>query len=447
MKNKAWVYFSTSGTSLVCVVLGCVSGILAARLLKVEGRGELAAIAYFPGLMAAFFPLAMPQALTFFVSKEPHRKEEIAAAGFRISLLFGIVGAVAIAFLSKYTLTAENRHLAKSIALVCLMAPAMVVNPHLYAIHRGVHRFSLVNGLLISVAAGYILLLGVLGLTNMASAFTVAVGMQCLQIAVAIISAWCIGSCLFRIRVEWSTYKLCLLQGLKFWLPALALTLFVISDRAILIRTTTLKQMGYYAAAFAVGFPFSLVSEGFAQIGFVEISGTNNRQIASDLLARRFQMVQVVALCAVLAGLPLIRMVIQYGFGKEFIAAVPVAYFVVIAMALRGLSWTLECGLRAKNLIRPGIAANLTSFGCLVFFAALLVPSGKAEGFGIALLLAQSIGLAVMVVATKRSLGIPFPQLYGIRPAIIAALSRNMVSLIKSRGTDAHSYNAATSQL
>jgi O-antigen/teichoic acid export membrane protein len=447
MKNKAWIYFSTSGTSLICVVLGCVSGILAARLLKVEGRGELAAIAYFPGLMAAFFPLAMPQALTFFISKEPHRREEIAAAGFRISLLFGIAGAATIAFLSKYTLTAENQHLAGSIALVCLMAPAMVVNPHLYAIHRGVQRFSLVNGLLISTTAGYILVLAVLGLTNNVSAFNVAVGAQCLQIAIAIISGWCIGSCLFKTRVKWPTYRLCLLQGLKFWLPALALTLFTISDRAILIRTTTLEQMGYYAAAFAVGFPFSLVSEGFAQIGFVEISGANNKQIASDLLARRFQMVQVVALCAVLAGLPLIHPVIRYGFGKEFTAAVPVAYLVVIAMALRGLSWTLECSLRAKNLILPGIAANLMSFGFLIFFAALLVPSGNAKGFGIALLLAQSIGLVVMVVAAKRALGIPFSQLYGVRPAIIAVLSKNLVSLVKLRQTDAHSYNTATSQL
>jgi O-antigen/teichoic acid export membrane protein len=445
MKNKAWVYFSTSGTSLICVVLGCVSGILAARLLKVEGRGELAAIAYFPGLMAAFFPLAIPQALTFFISKEPHRTEEIAAAGFRTSLLLGIVAATTIALLSKYTLTEENRHLAKSIALVCLTAPAMVVNPHLYAIHRGAHRFTLVNVLLIFAAAGYILVLAVLGFTDNVSAFNVAIGLQCLQIAIAVISGWCIGSCLFKARVGWSMYKRCLLQGLKFWL--LTLTLFVMSDRAILIRTTTLEQMGYYAAAFAVGFPFSLVSEGFAQVGFVEISGTHNEQTASDLLARRFQMAQIVVLCAVLAGLPLVHVVIPYAFGKEFTAAVPVACFLVLAMALRGLSWTLECGLRAKNLISPGIASNLASFCCLIFLAALLVPAGKAKGFGIALLLAQSLGLSLMVVYTRRYLGIPFSQLCGIRPAIILALGRNLASLVKARRNDAHSYNTAASQL
>lgn len=447
MKNKTWAYFSTSGTSLVCLALGCVSGILAARLLKAEGRGELAVITYLPGLAAMFFPLAIPQALTFFISKEPYRTEEIAAAGFRMSLVLGAAGAIAIFVFGKYVLTEEKRHLTGAITIVGLMMPAMVVNPHLYAIHRGVHRFSLINGLLMFAAGGYVVLLLGLWIAGRVCALNIAIGIQCLQIAIAIISGWCIGSCLLKTRVEWSTYRLCLLQGLKFWLPALALTLFAVSDRAILIRTTNLEQMGYYAAAFAVGFPFSLVSEGFAQIGFVEISGANNKQIASDLLARRFQMVQMVALCSVLGGLPFVRPVIQYGFGKEFIAAAPVAYFVVIAMSFRGLCWTLECGLRAKNLIAPAVAANLTALGCLVFFAALLVPDHNALGFGIALLLAQTFGLAVMIVATKQTIGIPFSQLYGIRPAIVMALGRNLLSLVKSRQTDAHPYNAATSQL
>jgi O-antigen/teichoic acid export membrane protein len=397
--------------------------------------------------MGAFFPLALPQALTFFISKEPHRRLEIAAAGFRLSLVFGIVGAIAIAFVSRYTLTAENQHLAKSITLVCLMAPAMVVSPHMYAILRGVHRFSLVNGLLIFAAGGYVLVLLGFWYTDTVSAFTIAVGIQCLQIAVVSICICFIGSSLFRTRVEWSTYKMCLLQGLKFWLPMLALTLFTISDRAILIRTTTLEQMGYYAAAFAVGFPFALVSESFAQIGFVEISGQNCHHTASELLTRRFQMVQVVALGSVLAGLPFVHWIIRIGFGAKFAPAIPVAYFVVIAMSIRGLSWALECGLRAKNLIRPGITASLTSFGCLVFFAAILMPGNGVKGFGIALLFAQTFGLTVLVVAAKRSLRIPFSQLYGIRPVIIMAMCRNLLSLIKPKESDANTHNAETSEL
>ncbi len=433
MENKAWTYFSTASTSFICVVLGCVSGVLTARLLGPEKRGELAVIAYFPGLMASFFPLALPQALTFLVSKEPHRTSEVAAAGFRISLVLGALGAITFALISKYTLTTENQHLAKSIGLVCLMAPAMVVNPHFYAIHRGVHRFSLVNGLLIFVAGGYVLLLLGFWYVSRVSAFNIAVGAQLLQIVVAVISGCCIGSVLILTPVRWSTYSRCLLQGLRFWLPMLALTLFTISDRAILIRTTSLQQIGYYAAAFAVAFPFALVAQSFAQIGFVEVSRESGDQSAVSLLARRFQMVQVISVGSVLAGLPLVHLVIELGFGEEFAAAIPVAYFVVVAMSIRGLSWALECGLRARNHIWPGVASSLTSLGCLVLLSALLVPSGGVKAFGIALLFAQATGLAVLILAAKCSLGISFLDLYGLRPAIVVALCKNLVTLIRPR--------------
>lgn len=432
MKNKAWTYFSTASTSFICVVLGCVSGVLAARLLGPEKRGELAVIAYFPGLMATFFPLALPQALTFFISKEPQRTSEVAAAGFRISLVLGVLGAMTFAFIGKYVLTTENQHLAKSIGLVCLMAPAMVVNAHFYAIHRGVHRFSLVNGLLIFVAGGYVLLLLGFWSVNRVSALNIAVGTQCLQIVVAVISGCCIGSVLIRTPVRWSTYSRCLLQGLRFWLPMLALTLFTVSDRAILIRTTSLEQIGHYAAAFAVAFPFTLVAQSFAQIGFVEISGESGDEGAVSLLARRFQMVQVISVGLVLAGLPLVHFVIEFGFGEEFTAAIPVAYFVVIAMLIRGLSWALECGLRARNHIWPGVASSLTSLGCLVLLSVVLVPSGGVKGFGIALLLAQAAGLAVLILAAKWSLGISFSDLYGLRPAIVVALCKSLLTLMRS---------------
>jgi O-antigen/teichoic acid export membrane protein len=447
MKSKAWVYFSSSGTSLICVALGCVSGILVARLLGPLRSGELSVIAYFPSVMSTFFPLAIPQALSFFISKEPHRGFEIAAAGFRLSLIVGIVGAIITAWVSRYTLTGENQYLTRSITWICLMAPAMVVNPHVYAILRGFHRFSHVNGMLIFGSCGYILLLLGLWYTQTASAFTIAFSMQCLQIVIVSLCVWFIGSSLFLTRVAWSTYKMCLLQGLRFWLPALALTLFMVSDRAILIRTTNIEQMGFYAAAFAVGFPFTLVSESFAQISFIEISGQNCHHTASDLLMRRFQMAQVAALGSVLAGLPFVHWIIKLGFGAAFAPAIAPAYFIVIAMSIRGLSGVLESGLRAKNLIWPGIAASLTSLGCLIFFAAILIPGHGVKGFGLALLLAQALGLTVLCAAAKQSLSIGFSQLYGIRPSIILAIYRNLLSLIQPKEPHANSYNATAPEL
>ena len=58
---------------MICLLGGAVSGIVSARLLQPAGRGEMAVIQYFPSLIGAFFCLAIPSAVTLFISRCPER--------------------------------------------------------------------------------------------------------------------------------------------------------------------------------------------------------------------------------------------------------------------------------------------------------------------------------------------------------------------------------------
>ncbi len=434
MENKVWIYFSTTATNLICLILGAASGIFAARLLGPEGRGELAVISYFPALMGSIFPLAIPQALTFFISRDRDRQAEFATAGFRISLVLGILGSGIFAIVSPRTLAENNRHLSWAIAVVCLAAPAMVVNPHLYAIQRGLERFNWVNAMLILTGMGYPFLLFVLWWFKIVSPLLVALSSLLLQMVISALHVWRLRSSIIRSSIGWQTYRESLIQGLKFFLPSIALTIFVISDRAILIRTTTLEEIGYYSVAFALTFPLTLVIEGFAQIGFVEVAGTEDGNTSLALATRRFQMAQAVVLPAALVMLPLVYPVIRFGFGKEFIPAVTGGYFLIPAMAMRGLVHTLDSSLRARDVAWPGALANLLALFCLIGLSAWLVPTGGVRGFSLSMLCAQGVALVLLILCVRLFLSIPLLDLWGLRLSIVMALLKNLLNVIKLGG-------------
>jgi O-antigen/teichoic acid export membrane protein len=433
LDNKTFVYLSTSVTNGICLAFGVISGILTARLLGPEGRGELAIIAYFPGLIGAFFPLAVPQALTLFLAKDPGKKSEIAAAGLHISLVFGLVGAILFALVAPYTLTADKKSLGWAVAVACLASPAMVINPGMYAIQRGLHHFNAVNGFLVFSAGSMVV--GLLGLwwTNAVSPLRIVLLTQGIQVLIVLLHIGLLGLPNVTRRPGWETYRTCLLKGIKFFVPVIALTFYFMSDRGILIRTTTLEQIGFYSVAFSVTFPLTLAVEAFAQIGFVEIAGINDESTSLALAARRFQMAQFVVLISAILLLPLVAPLIRFAFGERFSPAILPAYYLVGGMSLRGLAKVLESGLRARDLSLPGTLSGIVSLCLLIGLGAWLVPTRGVEGFGAALLFAEAAGLSILIVFFLKRSTVSVAELWGIRPGIFLVLSRNLAKALNPK--------------
>ena len=111
-KHLLWSYVSTSGANFLRVGLGAVSGLMVSRLLMPRGRGELAILLYFPTLMAAFFSLGTPQAITALLSKGAEQTEEILTTGFRLAVAHALLAVPLFVLCAPLTLTGDNRQLA-----------------------------------------------------------------------------------------------------------------------------------------------------------------------------------------------------------------------------------------------------------------------------------------------------------------------------------------------
>src|ERR1700676_2919106 len=80
----------TIGGNRLASMLWLVSGMLAARLLGPQGRGELAAIQTWGIFLSTFALLGMPDALVYFTAREPARSGSYTATAVLLAFLGGI---------------------------------------------------------------------------------------------------------------------------------------------------------------------------------------------------------------------------------------------------------------------------------------------------------------------------------------------------------------------
>ena len=153
-KHLLWSYVSTSGANFLRVGLGAVSGLMVSRLLMPRGRGELAILLYFPTLMAAFFSLGTPQAITALLSKGAEQTEEILTTGFRLAVAHALLAVPLFMLCAPLTLTGDNRQLAIPVQISCACGAFMVMVPYFNAMAYGLKRFNWVNAVTLAGAGG-----------------------------------------------------------------------------------------------------------------------------------------------------------------------------------------------------------------------------------------------------------------------------------------------------
>jgi O-antigen/teichoic acid export membrane protein len=398
-----------------------------------RGRGELAILLYFPTLMGAFFSLGTPQAITALISKSAERTEEILTTGFRLAVVQVLLAVPLFVLCAPLTLTGDNRQLAVPVEISCACGAFMILVPYFNAMAYGLRRFTWVNAVMLAGQAGYVLALLILWLagtlTPLAAALA-ALGSQLLQCLLHLI----------HIKPQWLNRKLprgaysqCLALGIRFAAPSLAAVVLLNSDRAILIRTTTLEQIGYFAIAFALTMPITITTEAFTQIGFVEVSSAESSDASFALMLRRFQMAQVVAGMSFLLACALVDPVIRFGFGKAYVNAIPAAYPLALAMALRAMTRTLENNLRGLRFIVPGTVGAVINLTALIVLSVFLVPRWGAFGFCCASLISEAIYFTCLALYLATQQDVRLQSLWGIRPSIVRAMASALVEFFRDR--------------
>ncbi|WP_245237033.1 lipopolysaccharide biosynthesis protein [Paenibacillus ihuae] len=253
-KGIAGVIFRTSFTNVVVLVLTTLTSILTARMLGVVGKGELAAITFWPILFAGLMSFGLPTSLIYNLKKDPeHASDYIKICTSIIVPLGAIVGVILWFFLpimlQQYSQSAI--HIAQLFTLV--MVPLQIIINILLSLSKAIDQFHIYNGMKLNSSLITLIGLVLLWLLGGLSLFSSTLVYLCTSIIVLII---CIRHLMTHMTIDFKKFsktrvRPLLSYGIIIYGQEILGTVYNQADKIIIISLLSPREFGLYTVVFS----------------------------------------------------------------------------------------------------------------------------------------------------------------------------------------------------
>jgi len=424
----------TIASRFAIIGLNAATGILTARLLAPEGRGELVAISIWPALVAGLTTLGLPTALVYHGRRDPARLGELTAAALALAIIAGLVGtAIAWALIPMWL--RQHPPGVITAARFCLFGTvlnSMTLVGRAAWEARGDFRSSNLT----QVAAPAMTIVGLVGLAATGHLTSVTAA-----IAYVVVSAPVLVWMLVGLRTHHplarrgmgAESRQLLHYGARSYGVDLFGVLSVYLDQALVVGMLSPLAMGIYAVALSLARIISAVHVGLATLMLPTVIGYSTEALTAAI-ARSARLAAVVTAAIGLAIVAAGPLLVGLLYGGAYASAGALLPLLVLAMIVSGTVYVLIQGLLAAG--RPGVV-TLTQFVGLALgvpFFLVLVPASGAQGAAIALLASATIRLALVMACYPLWLRAPLPRIWIDRNDLSDLIGR-VSSLLRTRPT------------
>jgi len=359
-------FVTTAVGNAALALIGLLTGMLAARILGAEGRGQLAAAQAWPLLLATLGSFGLMEAIAFFAARVPLRARAVLATGLLLAVPFTLIAVAAGMWLLPHVLRTQSTEVREMALLSLALVPALTASTAPSHALRGVGRYQAWNVLRLVTPLAWLSTLVVVRGTHYATVPTLAMAFIGATMLAAVIThayAWRVlqGSP----APERSLARPMLAYGAPTLAASIPHWLNLRVDQLIVIALLDARALGLYVVAVAWSGAAHPLAEVVAHNAVPALAGVQDTRQRSRLVYRAGAAAAIVSSALLLAATPILLPLI---FGAEFRAAIPVALILVLAGAVD--------------------ATNAVGAECL-----------RGVGRPRAVLLAECIGLAVTAVA------------------------------------------------
>lgn len=392
--------------------LNLVTGVIAARALHPQGRGELAAMIIWPALLGGMTTFGLPNSLIYHVRREPEHASALAGWALLLCLVTTPVGTVIGWYVLPLWLGQQPAHIVYAAQLCLLAAPTYSLAVLGRAAWEAKGRFNYSNLSLLLPP-----LLVIIGLTALSVNGTLtSVSAAAVYVLAGIpVTVWMLVSVarLYRptLRGTSREWRRLLHYGGRSYGSGLAGTLSLYIDQALAVGLLSSASMGIYVVAINLSRVVAAVNQSVVMILFPRVVGLAPGDMAKAV-ARWARMGTVasasIGVMVVVAGPSLL----VWLYGPPFAAANQVLPILVCYVIVAGLSLMLLQGFLAAG--RPGVATGVQVTGLVVSALLLvtLVPWLGLVGAAFALLIASCVRLAITLVCYRSVLRVPTPRVW-----------------------------------
>jgi O-antigen/teichoic acid export membrane protein len=404
-------FTSTLAAQVAILAFGALSGVVAARLLGPQGRGELAALTLWPTMLVSLAAMGINQAIVFNTGKKLWALSEIWTASTMIglgqSILALAVGVPAISLALKHY-SSGVRDLAW---LFLAVSPLVILGGYPGNLLQGTLDFSsfnLIRTIAPLVYAGGVAVLlflhrpslrEVVSCQILGYALAFCVGYSLLLRNVPIHFAWNSQACWSLVAYGWKTQ----LGNVSSYINRSA-------DQLVLSLFVAPSELGLYAVAVTTATAVGLFPQAAGIITLA--AGSSSHPIeARKILGQSFRasLFWLIIVCSVLFVLApaLIRLV----FGPAFARSATACRILLPGAAALGLNQVLYDG--ARSLGEPALPSYAEGFATVVTFLGLWVflPKFGFIGAAIASTLAYVSSLTLMLFFCCSRIGVGFREL------------------------------------
>lgn len=388
------------------------TGLLAARLLLPEGRGELAEIVLWAGLIAEFGILGLSDALLYRAATGAASPRVLFASAALLTLLLSVVLVAAGFVIEPFVILDSPHTLQLALAFLVPFIPLYLSALFVATIFQGqlnIVTWNLLRGI---VALGYLLFIGAVWFTGHATVAGFAVA-NLLGTFVALI----VGLVLLARRgwIGWQTDRATLrglfIYGAKVHVGELLNSARQKIDQALVALWLPHAELGLYVVALTVANGPQILAQTLGNLAFPKIS--NQTEAGGKLVVfgryLRFTLAVTIGSTAVL--LPLNPWLVPLLFGQPFERAAVVANIMLLGLPAASAKILFMNALKAWD--RPLVIGKAEMVGLIAaaISLVLLLPGYGIVGAAWSLVVANIVAALVLAVSLQRSLGVPVLKL------------------------------------
>jgi O-antigen/teichoic acid export membrane protein len=396
-------------TTIVIQIVNILTGLLAARILLPEGRGELAEIMLWPGLLLEFGILAMSDALLYRAATRLAPPKILFATvmwiGAAMAVILVTVGYMLMPLLlARETATVqmvESWYVAAFVPIYLLaLFVATMFQGHLDLVGWNVVRSVVGLGYLAFI--GLFLLFGLASVADFALAY---IGGTALSAVVGLFLLYRKGW--IGWRPDFSVAKAMLGYGARVHVGEMVNSLRQRVDQIAVATFLTAHDMGLYVVALTVANGPMILVNTIAGVAFPKISGAPTPQEKLRIFGIYLRLAMAMSIASAVGLAVLAEWLVPLVFGQAFDQSATLCQIMLLGLPFFAAKLMF---IQALNAFDRSLAigwAEAVGLGAALGALYVLLPRLGIEGAAWALVVANVVALGAMAGSLNRQIGAP----------------------------------------
>lgn len=380
-----------------------ISGPLVARLLGVEGRGYLAALYVWPGMLAAIGTLGIPVACSYFLNSEPGQTASILGAVYRMAVGQTVILMTILGAFFFWWGRGKPEEVQFAIYPTLFIIPAVLAQEYALAVLQGKQRFRAFNAMRLLPALLYAICVVVLFHLRENRLFIVVL----LWVSTFLLAGLTTTIVALRqTRIEWNIKSDLRRRIRKFGLQGHLGAISPVDSLRLDQLAASIFLPPAALGIYVVGVAFTnlprFISQSAGMVAYPAIAQRQGFDEKERLVSRYFWGVTLTN-CAIsaiiIAAMPFL---VTIFFGKEFFASVSIAQILLVGTTFAASRRILVEGMRGHGYPQVSSLAEVSMYPWLLTGGAFLMWVYGMKGLAIGVSIGYVLSLAVALVAWKR---------------------------------------------